>query len=752
MKIIAWFLIPTAIILSAVALVTFRTYQQVTQDLVIERNEAMTRLVADQLAVDLIDYSTQLTALAATAEVYPLRSDPLTGKAIVSLTADRLWDFDGGVVIIDRVGTVVAADQRRLDAVGQSWWDRAYFQQAREATGGLPEPIFSDIVPDGPDGALAIVIGVPAVGVQGDFLGMSAGLFQISAGGQTASNAFYAGIFRKLRRVDSDRLYLVDGHGHVIYHSDTWRIGEDLSARQVVQRALARRSGGMRTRSEDGDEIVASFAPVPGTNWLIITEERWAALISSSLGYRRLLLVLLALIVAVPAVVIAVGAVRITRPIKELTQAAKEVAGGRFGQVIPLRTHDEIEELATQFNRMSARLEESYATLEQRVENRTRELATLNSIAATVSRSLDLEEILHDALVRTAEVVEMDAGAAYRLDDAGQNLVQIAHLGLSERFVRCTARLPLWQSAAGEATRVGYPVVMRVSEYADSDLKRLLNDEGLQMAISVPLMAKGDPVGALNLASRRWREVTADELSLLAAIGQQTGVAVENARLYEEAEETAVTAERHRLARDLHDAVTQTLFSASMIADVLPRLWERAPQEGYRRLEELRQLTRGALAEMRTLLVELRPSALAEAPLPDLLRQLGEAMTGRARVPVDLAVEGTCRLPAEVKVVFYRIAQEALNNVYKHAAAEHVAITLRCGTEERGGAGAELRICDDGQGFDPAQVGPIHLGLGIMRERAEAVGAQVTVESQPGEGTEVSVCWEETESLGSDEA
>jgi signal transduction histidine kinase len=105
------------------------------------------------------------------------------------------------------------------------------------------------------------------------------------------------------------------------------------------------------------------------------------------------------------------------------------------------------------------------------------------------------------------------------------------------------------------------------------------------------------------------------------------------ARLYEQAEEAAVATERNRLARDLHDAVSQTLFSASLIAKVLPRLWERKPEEGRRRLEEVRRLTRGALAEMRTLLLELRPKALVEADLGDLLRQLTEAFIGRARIP-----------------------------------------------------------------------------------------------------------------------
>jgi signal transduction histidine kinase len=190
------------------------------------------------------------------------------------------------------------------------------------------------------------------------------------------------------------------------------------------------------------------------------------------------------------------------------------------------------------------------------------------------------------------------------------------------------------------------------------------------------------------------------------------------------------------LARDLHDAVTQTLFSASLIAEVLPRIWERNPDEGRRRLEELRQLTRGALAEMRTLLLELRPSALVDAALNDLLRQLAESITGWARVPVNVEVEGECTLPPEVKVALYRIAQEALNNVAKHTGASQATVGL-----QRQPGQVRLRISDDGGGFDPEGVPPESLGLGIMRERAEAIGATLAIGSEVGRGTEVTVVW-----------
>jgi signal transduction histidine kinase len=202
------------------------------------------------------------------------------------------------------------------------------------------------------------------------------------------------------------------------------------------------------------------------------------------------------------------------------------------------------------------------------------------------------------------------------------------------------------------------------------------------------------------------------------------------------AREEAVLTERHRIARELHDAVSQTLFSATILADVLPRLWDRDENVGRERLLELRELTRGALAEMRTLLHELRPSALVQTSMEDLLRQLTEALIARGRVPIGLTIEGEFDLPPDVKIALYRIAQEALNNVIKHARANSASVSLYGDSHN-----LLLTILDDGRGFDPDDVMGEHLGLDIMQERAQAIRATLAVRSEPGAGTEVSVSW-----------
>jgi len=206
--------------------------------------------------------------------------------------------------------------------------------------------------------------------------------------------------------------------------------------------------------------------------------------------------------------------------------------------------------------------------------------------------------------------------------------------------------------------------------------------------------------------------------------------------LANKAAEEAVTADRTRLARDLHDAVTQTLFAASLTAEVLPDLWEMDIDEAKKSTEDLRQLTRGALAEMRTLLLELRPSTLTQTSLSDLIKQLCEAFIGRARLPIDMHIEGNCPIPPEVQVAFYRIAQESLNNAFKYAHATVVNVNLYILPSY-----VHFETCDNGIGFDTNMVKPMTLGMRIMRERAEAIGADLQITSQPGSGTCVAMTW-----------
>ena len=230
--------------------------------------------------------------------------------------------------------------------------------------------------------------------------------------------------------------------------------------------------------------------------------------------------------------------------------------------------------------------------------------------------------------------------------------------------------------------------------------------------------------------------------------GEVEGVAVFAAditrqkQMQEREMEAFAIEERSRLSRDLHDAVTQTIYSASLIAEALPKVWDRNPEDGKRNLTKLRALVRGALAEMRAMLFELRPAALEAADIQILLEQLGDALHGRTRIPVQVECDDIPDMPAAVKVVFYRIAQEAVNNIIKHAHATQTLIELRAQSGQ-----VILRVWDNGRGFDPMETQNGGLGLEIMQERAERINADFDVQSQPNQGTQVNLQWKEFNQL-----
>jgi two-component system nitrate/nitrite sensor histidine kinase NarX len=254
--------------------------------------------------------------------------------------------------------------------------------------------------------------------------------------------------------------------------------------------------------------------------------------------------------------------------------------------------------------------------------------------------------------------------------------------------------------------------------------------------LGVPVVAKDQVIGVISLVFKRSGYTSRTVVDQTQALANRAAIAIQNARLHEQVQLAAALEERTRLAQDLHDSVTQGLYSASLIAETLPRAWQEDQEEGRRGLQQLRRFNQGALAEMRTLLLELRPSALAEQELPALLRQLEEAMMSRTQTVVSTTVVGDCSVPTEVKIALYRIAQEALNNVVNHARAHQATVSLH-----DDGRQITLHISDDGCGFDAQVVHPERMGIGIMHERARAIGATLNITSQPKLGTEILVEW-----------
>ena len=701
-KIIVWSFIPTAIILAAVALVSLYAYQRVTENLVIERDRELTHLSAKLLAAELVAYA-----------------DPLEEQS------STIFD---GVIVFDAAGRMIAAEPNLYATSPPSWLKSIALPQAFQAV----EPIFSDVVVDSQHNEKIIVVIMPIPAQTDRPAGGVAGFFRLDSLGTSA----LAESLEKLRRLESNCIYLVDGNGYVIYHSNQEHIGKDFSDQEVTALVLDGWAGANRTRDLEGHDIVASFAPVPGTSWGLITEESWATLTQSSRRYGQFLFLLLGLGIVAPAVIVTVGVRRITQPIVQLIQAAQEIAGGHFGRRITAQTGDEIEELSKHFNLMASRLQESYADLEQKVADRTKELATLNAVATQASQSLDLEEILKNALGEVLAAMNMNCGQAFYLDADTQTLISIAQQGYSDAFVSKTARLPLSSSIVGAAAEEGRPLVQILASHRSDALHDSLEAEGVQLVLCAPLVAQNRVVGAINLTSRRPRTITAEELSLLASIGHQVGVAVDNAQLYEQAQQLAVMKERNRLARDLHDSVTQALYGVTLYAEAAGRqLLSGDPNMVADHLQEIRTTAQESLREMRLLIFELRLPALRSEGLVAALKARIESVEARVGLNTVFRVEGDSKLAPDVEDGLYRIAQEALNNALRHAHASTVSVVLHHNSNV-----ISLSIEDDGIGFDPVKARGRHgFGLKGMEERVARLGGTLSVQSSPGQGTRIEV-------------
>jgi GAF domain-containing protein/HAMP domain-containing protein len=1240
-KTLLYVLIPTALGLLVVAAIALYAYERVARDVVQQRDAELARLQATRLSKKLQEYASLLQDFAGQADIQSMDVDRL---ALATTRApEQFEDFDAGVVIFDEQGAALWATHDITRRQGTDYPLPSQFDEIRRTS----RPALSDLFTDPVTGQDVTSLAVPVFDRAGRFVGVVAGL-------QTAGGSPFAEIYVDLLQVSpgqSRQAYIVDGEGRVIYHSDASRTASDLSGWAPVLQATEGESGGLLTQAEPGEPVISGFAPVPDTSWALVTQQSWADIVGPIRGYSRLLLGVLVFAALTSGVLVFFSTGRVLRPIQDLTRGAERIAGGDFDHTISARTGDEVEALGQQFNTMAKALRDSYHDLERKVADRTRELSAFNAVAEVVSGTLDLQELLDAALDKTLEVVEVEAGGIYLLEEGGassrrQTLTVASYRGLSEEFVAAIDNLEMGEGLSGRVVQTGEPLVVPdlakdprltrsavteggfrtvaivpltsrdriwgslfvitrtardftaqdvefLTHIADqiavaidnarlfaaeqrraeqfrviSDISRhmtstlnvedllqrivrsikenmgyhlvgisliegpdlvikagagppfedhafqpprstvggegitgwvaasgepllvpdvtrdarylplssqvqtrselcvplktketvigvlnvesgeldafdqndlamlqslanqaavaiqnarlfaserrraeqfrllsevsaritslltvdelldqtvrlvngvlgyylvgigLIEDDELvikavagpradgqslrpprvrlgegisgwvalagepllapdvsqepryllhegtvetRSELAVPLRTKTETIGVLDVQSNQpnafgegdlvvlqsladltaiaikeawlldaeqrraeqfrvisevgaritsiltvnellqeivrlvktslgyyhtaiglvengelimqagvgahWEDpdfqpsrlqvggkgITAwvasagqsllvpdvsqdsrylllpgseeiksevavplktttgiigvldvqsdqpngldqSDLAVLESVAHQAAIAIENARLYEQAQQSAALEERSRLARELHDAVTQTLFSASLIGEVLPTLWESDPSEGKELLGELRQLTRGALAEMRTLLLELRPTALAESNLQDLLGQLGEAVTGRSGLPVSVQVAGEPHLPADVHVALYRIAQEALNNVVKHAKASEVVVRLRCAapsgnSEAAYSSTAKLEVSDNGIGFDPGSIPADRLGLGIIRERAEAIGATLEIRTGPGSGTTVRVMW-----------
>lgn len=250
--------------------------------------------------------------------------------------------------------------------------------------------------------------------------------------------------------------------------------------------------------------------------------------------------------------------------------------------------------------------------------------------------------------------------------------------------------------------------------------------------IGTPIIVEEEVIGFLNVINAKRDFFTRLHAQQLKTFASHVGIAIQNARLYEQAQTAAVLEERQRLARELHDSVNQNLFAAIGLADLIPKAFVKKPEKVVSYAADISQLTRGALAQMRMILLELYPEALVKTPLQDLLQYLCNALTGSTSVVVNFVSTGNVLLSEESQLAYYRIAQEALHNIETHADATRVSVKLTQYDDE-----ITLVIHDNGRGFDLDTIPAGHFGIKNMQDRAEHIGAELEITTTMEAGTTV---------------
>lgn len=375
-------------------------------------------------------------------------------------------------------------------------------------------------------------------------------------------------------------------------------------------------------------------------------------------------------------------------------------------------------------------------TLERSVVSHRRELSALRDVMSVAAESLELRDVLRHLLDHVLRMMKSKAGAIHLLDEEITMLKLVASRGVPREVVEEIEAIPgpfdlaAWSSEGSEVC-----IVPEIGE----PLRRSVIDRRagkVPAYVGVPVRSRGESLGLISVLGRAGRAFDEGDVALLTSIADQIGVVVENARLYRQAEQLAVVRERERLARELHDSVTQSLYSLTLLAEASQRLLgsgdlERAVEYTGR----LGEIAQQALKEMRLLVYQLRPLVLKREGLVGALQQRLDAVEKRAGVDARLLVDGALNLPVSVEEGLYRVAQEALNNALKHAVPRSVVLRIQAGDDN-----VTLEVEDDGRGFDPEAVSD-HGGMGLtsMRERMERLGGSFSLVSTPGEGTTVRV-------------
>ena len=369
-----------------------------------------------------------------------------------------------------------------------------------------------------------------------------------------------------------------------------------------------------------------------------------------------------------------------------------------------------------------------------------RELSILNAVAEALNSSPDVRQALEKTLGLVAAMLGLRTGWVWLLDQDTNRFYDAAERELPpylQERVRMAGRRRCWcidDFRDGELTPTNIDVIecSRLMPAFRGNSSAALA-AGLRYHASIPLYFQDKPLGIMNLTGPEWRKLTPDELRLLSTIAYQVGIAIERARLADNATRLARAEERTRIAREIHDTLAQGLTAIALNIEGAMHRLESHPDQARERLERALAMARENLEEARRSVLDLRGAARLEGkPLAEALAGLARSFTSDTGVPVQVQATNSERLPMRVESELFRIAQEALTNVRKHAHATSAEIRLR-----RHGGRVSLTISDDGRGFSPSRRNSDGHGLVGMRERAKLLGGRLQVSSALGKGTRI---------------
>ncbi len=370
----------------------------------------------------------------------------------------------------------------------------------------------------------------------------------------------------------------------------------------------------------------------------------------------------------------------------------------------------------------------------EKLQRRNRELSILNTIAKALNQEVDLTRALNVALHDVAELFDLQTTWIFLLDADNK-----FYLAAAQNLPPALAEHP--RRMAGSCDCIWYFNNGQLPAPENITCSRLENltvgTAGLRQHASIPLNARGKPLGILNVASPNWGDLRDEDLQLLYLVGDLLAIAVERARLFNRSAEIGAIEERNRLAREIHDTLAQGLTAIALQLETADALLDsgKSPERVHQAVMQALYLTRTNLEEARRSVMDLRAAPLEGRPLDEALNALVDEWVSRRKVVVNFGVVGAGRtLPVRVEIGLYRILQEALTNIGRHAQAHHVNVQLVVMPEQ-----VQLMISDDGRGFDPDQAAPNRFGLIGMNERVKLLSGKLQVSSSPGAGTELEI-------------